>query len=170
MTKKNESWSPRNFPDRLFVLGAGPSLELLWPHREKMSSWGDWVIQRGDLTLPFLKYINPLYSICYFESSHPKVGKINRGLAKIELNNTMGDIRGGCSIGAFMSQFYKFGGKELFLFGYDGSGDGYWRGQSPEELYKKYKVDEEKTRERHQLDRDEFNKINWAEYDRDWEK
>jgi len=123
MNKNNTDWTETNFPERLFVLGAGPSLELLWPYREEMENWGNWVIQRADIVKPFLEFINPLYSICYW----PQAKKINKGYG-IQLLKGCGGF-GDSSISHFMTCFSQCGGKELFLFGYDGSGEGYWRNQ-----------------------------------------
>ena len=58
-------YSETNFPERLFVLGASPSLELLYPYREEMNEWGHWVIQHAAVVQPFLEFIQPLYNISY---------------------------------------------------------------------------------------------------------
>tara|TARA_Y100000401_G_C8320875_1_gene225163 strand:+ start:1031 stop:1588 length:558 start_codon:yes stop_codon:yes gene_type:complete len=128
------TYSETNFPERLFVIGAGPSLELLYPYREEMNEWGEWVVQRPDLVQPFLEYINPLYTISYDSqlarvlAKHKEYYEPLRG---ISLDTPLGNTRSGGSIGGFISQFEKFGGKELFLFGYDGTSSGYWRNQPP---------------------------------------
>lgn len=155
MESQKEIYSDTNFPERLFVLGAGPSLELLYPYREEMDKWGYWAVQRSDLVQPFLDFTDPLYTIRYFhppERSHhvdPKTYGIN-------LQNTLGDVKSGGSIGAFISHFQKFGGKELFLFGYDGTNTGYWRGQSPTWCAKWNAVAVYKR------DSDDMNKRNWG--------
>lgn len=124
MTNVHATYSETNFPERLFVIGAGPSLELLYPHREEMNEWGEWVVQRPDLVEPFLEYIDPLYTIHYC----PQHNEYYEPLG-IPLYTPLGNTRSGGSIGGFISQFQKFGGKELFLFGYDGTRSGYWRNQ-----------------------------------------
>jgi len=141
---EDKQYSETNFPERLFVLGASPSLELLYPYREEMNEWGYWAIQRTDLVQPFLEFIDPsrhLYNISYWPENRNKGGRIS-------LNGTtyIGDQiffkpppspsksklkwRLPSSICAFISHFQKCGGKELFLFGYDGTNAGYWRKQS----------------------------------------
>ena len=124
MNNKYKQYSETNFPERLFVLGASPSLELLYPYREEMNEWGHWAIIHPPVTRAFLEYINPLYLISY-----TRCGLQDKAYAEICLNNPLGNVTYGASIGGFISQFEKFGGKELFLFGYDGTVSGYWRNQ-----------------------------------------
>tara|TARA_A100001201_G_scaffold3970_1_gene8492 strand:+ start:1209 stop:1775 length:567 start_codon:yes stop_codon:yes gene_type:complete len=155
MNKNDTNWTETNFPERLFVLGAGPGLELLWPHREEMKNWGYWVIQRADIVKPFLEFINPLYSICYWNQAQ----KINKGYG-IQLLKGCGGF-GDSSISNFMTCFSQGGGKELFLFGYDGSNEGYWRNQLFS--YKGVSVTGdgwggEYTKRRHDKDLKDFNK------------
>ena len=125
MNNKYKQYSETNFPERLFVLGASPSLELLYPYREEMNEWGHWAIIHPPVTRAFLEYINPLYLISY-----TRCGLQDKAYAEICLNNPLGNVTYGASIGGFISQFEKFGGKELFLFGYQGGvPSGYWRAQ-----------------------------------------
>lgn len=124
MTNVDVTYSETNFPERLFVIGAGPSLELLYPYREEMNEWGEWVVQRPDLVQPFLEYIDPLYTINYCGQHKEYYEPLG-----ISLDRPLGTVRDGGSVGGFISQFEKFGGKELFLFGYDGTVSGYWRNQ-----------------------------------------
>lgn len=63
------TYSDTSFPERLFLLGAGPSLESVFPYRQEMSSWGHWVVHRSDLVQPFLEFINPLYTLNYCPGS-----------------------------------------------------------------------------------------------------
>ena len=49
MTSVDQIYSETNFPERLFVLGAGPSLELLYPHRRELSRWGHWAVMSSAL-------------------------------------------------------------------------------------------------------------------------
>lgn len=127
MNNKYKQYSKTNFPERLFVLGASPSLELLYPYREQMNEWGHWVIQHAAVIQPFLEFIQPLYNISY--ASGP-CADLNKSYGGIPLEKSLGDVNTGCSIGGFISQFQKFGGKELFLFGYQGGvPSGYWRDQ-----------------------------------------
>ncbi len=65
MTTSHEIYSETNFPERLFVIGASPSLELLYPYREEMHEWGHWAIQQAAVIKPFLEFIQPLYNISY---------------------------------------------------------------------------------------------------------
>ena len=139
MTSVDQIYSETNFPERLFVLGAGPSLELLYPHRRELCRWGHWAVMRSDIVQPFLEFIEPMYSIRYniIAARHQKV-------YGIPLEKPLGNItgprhsfdgvrqgyhRGFISISAFIEHFQSFGGKELFLFGFDGDSSSYWRGQ-----------------------------------------
>tara|TARA_R110002110_G_C13263050_1_gene701015 strand:- start:21 stop:536 length:516 start_codon:yes stop_codon:yes gene_type:complete len=112
-----------SFPKRLFVMGAGPSLEILYEHRHEANDWGDWAVVRSDLVQPLLKFIKPKYTIRYW----PKGRSFNTvyGISLEENTKRMG----GSSIGAFILNFQEHGGKELFLFGFDGDSSGYWRNQ-----------------------------------------
>jgi hypothetical protein len=144
----SQVYSETSFPERLFLLGAGPSLELVFPYREEMSSWGDWVVQRSDLVQPFLEFIEPKYTIRYWAKGR----SFNKAYG-VSLNTPRGKIKEGGSLGAFISQFQEFGGKELFLFGFDGDGSGYWRDQKKSNL---------EVRENHEKDCHNMNKIDWG--------
>ena len=104
-----------------------------------MYKWGHWAVMRSDLVQPFLEFIEPLYSIRYnvIAARHQKV-------YGIPLEKPLGNItgprhsfhgirqgyhRGFISLAAFIEHFQSFGGKELFLFGFDGDSSSYWRGQ-----------------------------------------
>lgn len=135
MNSQDKQYSETNFPERLFVLGAGPSLELLYPYREELDSWGHWAIMRSDIVQPFLQFIKPLYTIRYY----PRGRQIDKTTGEqynkaygISLDRALGDMTNGHggSIGLFVSQFQKFGGKELLCCGFDGTNEGYWRGQT----------------------------------------
>ena len=139
MTNVDQIYSDTKFPERLFVLGAGPTLELIYPYRREMYKWGHWAVMRSDLVQPFLEFIEPLYSIRYnvIAARHQKVYGIP--LEKPLGNITgprhsfhgirQGSHRGFISLAAFIEHFQSFGGKELFLFGFDGDSSSYWRGQ-----------------------------------------
>ena len=154
MTKDNTNWSETNLPERLFVLGAGPSLELLYPFREEIDSWGHWVVQRCDIVKPFLEFTKPLYSISYWKLAKT----INAGYG-IQLVNPSGKKNyGESSIGTFISHFESYSGKELLLFGYDGTGNGYWRQQ----VFQHKNGDgagKDHTKKVHIEDVDNFNKL-----------
>ena len=146
----SKTYSSTHFPKRLFVLGAGPSLELLYPYREEMFSWGEWAIQRSDLVQPFLEFINPLYTIRYWAD-----GRSTNIPYGISLDKPMGPIKNGGSIGAFISHFQKYGGKEIFLFGYDGDGSGYWRNQKITHRSTSFQT--------HKTDSKDMNKVDWGD-------
>ena len=55
----------QRYPKRLFVIGAGPSLEILYEHRHEANDWGDWAVLRSDLVQPLLEFIEPKYTIRY---------------------------------------------------------------------------------------------------------
>lgn len=103
------------FPERLFVIGAGPSLEILHEHRHEANGWGDWAVITPRLVQPLLAFIEPKYTI----KDNPSI------LSKYTMNPHTG---GGIStIHSFVYKFQENGGKELFLFGFDGDSSGYWR-------------------------------------------
>jgi hypothetical protein len=153
MNSQDKQYSEINFPERLFVLGAGPSLELLYPYREEMENWGHWAVQRVDLVQPFLEFIDPLYNIGYW----PHARRVNKGYG-IPLETPRGDLTTGGTIGGVISQFQKFGGKELFLFGYDGTSSGYWRDNNRHPSGGPVSPG---TFEQHIKDRDAANKLKW---------
>lgn len=139
MINSHEIYSDTKFPERLFVLGAGPSLELLYPHRRELSRWGHWAVMRSDIVQPFLEFIEPMYSIRYniIAARHQKVygiplekplGNINGPRHSFD-GVRQGYHRGFISLAAFIEHFQSFGGKELFFFGFDGDNSEYWRGQ-----------------------------------------
>ena len=154
MNSQDKQYSETNFPERLFVLGAGPSLELVYPHREGMDGWGHWAVQRADLVQPFLEFIDPLYTIGYWDSAR----QANKGYG-ISLDEPLGDVTTGGSLGGFVSQFQKFGGKELFLFGFDGTSSGYWRDNN---RHPSGGAASPGTFELHKKDRDAANKLSWG--------
>ena len=121
-----EPWLDISFPERLFVMGAGPSLEILYEYRHEANDWGDWVVTRSDLVQPLLKFIEPKYTIRYYSA----IRNINKTygipLEKVHPDTKAGQS-GGSSIHEFIYQFQDHGGKELFLFGFDGTNTGYWR-------------------------------------------
>tara|TARA_R110002110_G_scaffold403608_1_gene621451 strand:+ start:872 stop:1474 length:603 start_codon:yes stop_codon:yes gene_type:complete len=126
----SESWLSTSFPERLFVMGAGPSLEILYEHRHEANDWGDWAILRSDLVQPLLEFIEPKYTIRY--NSNARDRNKTYGIP-IEIGPpdewipTQNIGEGGVSsIQAFIYQFQNNGGKELFLFGFDGDSSGYW--------------------------------------------
>ena len=124
----SDPWLNISFPERLFVIGAGPSLEILYEYRREANEWGDWAVLRADLVQPLLEFIKPKYTIRYYAA----VRHLNKtyGIPLEEVHpDTNGDGQsGGSSLHEFIYQFQDHGGKELFLFGFDGDDSGHWRG------------------------------------------
>ncbi len=124
----SDPWLSISFPERLFVIGAGPSLEILYEYRHEANEWGDWAVLRSDLVQPLLEFIKPKYTIRYYAD----VRHLNKtyGIPLEEVHpDTNGDGQsGGSSLHEFIYQFQDHGGKELFLFGFDGDDSGHWRG------------------------------------------
>ena len=122
-----QPWLNISFPERLFVMGAGPSLEILYEHRREANEWGDWAVMRSDLVQPLLEFIKPKYTIRYYSA----IRHLNKtyGISLEEVHpDTNGDgDSGGSSLHEFIYQFQDHGGKELFLFGFDGDSSGHWR-------------------------------------------
>jgi hypothetical protein len=108
-----------DFPKRIFIMGAGPSLQILYDNRFRAKDWGDWADIRPDVAKPILDVIKPAYSIRLYPRMRdvfPCLGK------KIQEGRPRGN-----SLTEFLLLFEEHGGEQAFLFGFDGSGQGYWR-------------------------------------------
>lgn len=115
------NFSHMTFPERLFVIGAGPSLEILHEHRHEANGWGDWAVITPRLVQPLLASIEPKYTI----KGNPSILSKHIEQRYDHMNPHTG---GGIStIHSFVYNFQENGGKELFLFGFDGDSSGYWR-------------------------------------------
>jgi hypothetical protein len=130
----------------------------VFPYREEMNSWGDWVVHRSDLIQPFLEFIKPKYTIRYWRD-----GRSINSVYGISLDSPRGLIKDGASIGAFISQFQKYGGKELFLFGYDGDNSGYWRNQCCKNTERLSNTPRNTILENHLKDSENMNKTTFGD-------
>ena len=100
-------------------MGGGPSLQILYDNRFRAKDWGDWADIRPDVAKPILDVIKPAYSIRLYplmRDVFPCLGK------KIQEGRPRGN-----SLTEFLLLFEEHGGEQAFLFGFDGSEQGYWR-------------------------------------------
>lgn len=107
-----------DFPKRIFIMGGGPTLQILYDNRFRAKDWGDWADIRPDIAKPILDVIKPTYSIRLFPDMRdvfPCLGK------KVQEGRPRGN-----SLCEFLLLFEEHGGEEAFLFGFDGSESGYW--------------------------------------------
>ncbi len=125
------NWYRYKFPKRLFLLGAGPSLGILYefctdilPYHPDLflQDWGKWAEMRADISHDIHTFVKPDYSI-----------RLNPDFRKPLEEYTVGEkiIVGrprGNSLSEFLQLFEEHGGEEIFLFGFDSDGSGYWNG------------------------------------------
>lgn len=124
-------WENYKFPKRLFIMGAGPSLQLLYDNKEEAQHWGDWAEIRSDICTPILKTIKAMYSIRLNPILREKLH--NQGEIIAPTTSRPSDKYreiprvSGSTLSEFLLLFEEHGGEEAFLFGFDGDGSGYWR-------------------------------------------
>lgn len=124
-----------NFPKKLYIIGAGPSLQILYDNIEKCKRFGPWAEMRSDVSQEILDEIiaynlyNVRYSIRY--SEHQLKDNLYGDVINY-LNHDIGPREGpwtrdGNSLAIFLYEFYRHGGEEVVLFGFDADGSGYWK-------------------------------------------
>ena len=122
----DHNWYKYKFPKRLFLLGAGPSLEILYQYIMRdvepdcsPCHWGKWAEMRSDISYCLHPFVDINYSI--------RLSGRFRDILEDEQGEriVVGRPRGN-TMSEFLQIFEEHGGEEVFLFGFDSDGSGYW--------------------------------------------
>tara|TARA_Y100001938_G_scaffold34651_1_gene47614 strand:- start:917 stop:1618 length:702 start_codon:yes stop_codon:yes gene_type:complete len=124
----DHNWYKYKFPKRVFLLGGGPSLEILYQYIMRDDKkpdysprdWGKWAEMRGDITHVIHPFVSPSYSIRLNPNFRERLEEYVVG-EKIIVGRPRGN-----SMAEFLQIFEEHGGEEVFLFGFDSNGSGYW--------------------------------------------
>ncbi len=123
------NWYRYKFPKRLFLLGAGPSLEILYQYIMRdgdnpdfsVKDWGAWAEMRADISCRLHPYVKPKYHLRQNGNFRHNLDKYISG-EKIVVSRPRGN-----TMAEFLQLFEEHGGEEIFLFGFDQNDEGYWR-------------------------------------------